>query len=114
LLYPESIHSSNEAKRMAGVAIVTAQKAADRDGVAVKGGSGADTDVIEQSGEDAEYVYYTVKYFKKRSKDCLWFIARKYYKNPRLWKKIYNANRDLIKNPHLIKPGWKLRVPKLK
>ena len=27
------------------------------------------------------------------------------------WKDIYEANRDLIKNPDLIQPGWKLKIP---
>ena len=28
------------------------------------------------------------------------------------WKEIYEANRDLIKDPDLIHPGWKLKIPK--
>lgn len=28
------------------------------------------------------------------------------------WKKIYEANRDKIKDPDLIQPGWKLKIPK--
>ena len=28
------------------------------------------------------------------------------------WKEIYEANRDQIKNPDLIQPGWKLKIPK--
>ena len=28
------------------------------------------------------------------------------------WPKIYHANKDLIKDPTLIQPGWKLRVPR--
>jgi nucleoid-associated protein YgaU len=27
------------------------------------------------------------------------------------WKEIYEANRNLIKNPDLIQPGWKLKIP---
>jgi nucleoid-associated protein YgaU len=27
------------------------------------------------------------------------------------WKEIYEANRDLIKDPDLIHPGWKLKIP---
>ena len=27
------------------------------------------------------------------------------------WKKIYEANRNLIKDPDLIQPGWKLKIP---
>jgi LysM repeat protein len=29
------------------------------------------------------------------------------------WQKIYEANRDQIKNPDLIQPGWKLKIPKV-
>ncbi len=28
------------------------------------------------------------------------------------WKEIYEANRDKIKDPDLIQPGWKLKIPK--
>lgn len=28
------------------------------------------------------------------------------------WKDIYEANRSIIKNPDLIQPGWKLKIPK--
>ncbi|WP_338840027.1 LysM peptidoglycan-binding domain-containing protein [Flavobacterium ginsenosidimutans] len=27
------------------------------------------------------------------------------------WKDIFEANKDIISNPDLIKPGWKLKIP---
>jgi nucleoid-associated protein YgaU len=27
------------------------------------------------------------------------------------WKEIYEANKDVIKDPDLIQPGWKLKIP---
>lgn len=44
--------------------------------------------------------------------DCLWNIAKKYYKKGSSYTKIYNANKDKIKNPNLIYPGQVLTIPK--
>ena len=30
------------------------------------------------------------------------------------WKEIFEANKDQIKNPDLIQPGWKLKIPSKK
>ena len=38
--------------------------------------------------------------------DSLWSLAKKYYGNGDLWKKIYDANKKLIKNPDIIQDGW--------
>ena len=48
-----------------------------------------------------------------RDRDCLWNIAKKpkIYDNAFLWPKIWQGNRDMIKNPDVIQPGWKLKVP---
>ncbi len=47
--------------------------------------------------------------------DCLWFIAKKkeHYGNGFAWPKIYQANKDQIKNPNLIYPKQLLKVPPL-
>lgn len=46
-----------------------------------------------------------------RARDTLYGIARQYYNDPRQWKKIYEANRDQISNPNMIKVGMKLIIP---
>ena len=46
-----------------------------------------------------------------RSGDCLWNIAKKFYGNGSQYTKIYNANRDKIKNPNLIYPNQELWIP---
>lgn len=43
--------------------------------------------------------------------DCLWNIAKKYYGNGSQYTRIYNANRDKIKNPSLIYPGQVFVIP---
>ncbi|MCS7205588.1 MAG: LysM peptidoglycan-binding domain-containing protein [Leptospiraceae bacterium] len=55
---------------------------------------------------------YTVR--KTKPAESLWRIAGKkeIYNNPRKWPKIYDANKDQIKDPDLIYPGQKLKIPK--
>lgn len=43
--------------------------------------------------------------------DTLWGISRKFYGDGAQWRKIYNANKDKIKNPDLIYPGQVFTVP---
>ena len=43
--------------------------------------------------------------------DSLSKIAKKFYGDANAWKRIHEANRDRIKNPDVIQPGWKLRIP---
>jgi nucleoid-associated protein YgaU len=48
-----------------------------------------------------------------RDRDCLWNIAKKgdIYDNAWLWPKIWQANRDKIRDPDIIHPGQRLQVP---
>ncbi len=43
--------------------------------------------------------------------DSLSKIAQHHYGNANLWNKIYEANKDTIKNPDLIHPGQQLIIP---
>ena len=49
---------------------------------------------------------YTVK-----KGDCLWNIAKKFYGKGSLYTKIYNANKDKIKNPNNLTVGQVLTIP---
>lgn len=48
-----------------------------------------------------------------RDRDCLWNIAKKkdVYANAWMWPKIWQGNRDMIKDPDVIKPKMVLRIP---
>ena len=43
--------------------------------------------------------------------DSLSKIAKREYGDVREWKKIYEANKDVIDNPDLIEPGQDLIIP---
>ncbi len=47
-------------------------------------------------------------------RDCLWNIAKKkdIYDNAWMWPKIWQGNRDQIKDPDIIHQGQKLTIPK--
>ncbi|MBI4915303.1 MAG: LysM peptidoglycan-binding domain-containing protein [Acidobacteria bacterium] len=44
--------------------------------------------------------------------DTLSGLAKRYLGNGNLYMKIFEANRDQLKDPNLIKIGQKLRIPK--
>jgi nucleoid-associated protein YgaU len=46
-----------------------------------------------------------------QSGDSLSKIAKRFYGNATDWQKIYQANRDKIKDPNLIYPGQKIIIP---
>lgn len=47
------------------------------------------------------------------NRDCLWNIAGKIeiYGDPMLWPKIWQANKEIIRNPDIIYPGQVLTLP---
>jgi len=117
--YDDSITYSNEAIRLSNDVIESGKKAA-----VVAAGDGKDADKDKDKdkdksargevvNEDENFYYYKVKSWAKYG-DCLWQIAGEYYGNPRLWTRIYKANKNKIHNPDLIRPGWVLKIPKVK
>lgn len=44
--------------------------------------------------------------------DTLSALAQKYYGKASLYMKIFEANKDILKDPNLIKIGQKLRIPR--
>ena len=45
------------------------------------------------------------------SGDSLSKIAKREYGNAKDWKRIYEANRDILKDPDRIYPGQELKIP---
>lgn len=47
------------------------------------------------------------------SGDNLSYISKQYYGTADHWRKIYEANKDIIKDPNTIRIGQVLKIPKL-
>lgn len=66
------------------------------------------TSTTEEKEEEIK-TFHTVQ-----KNEYLWKISgyKHIYNNPRKWKRIYEANKDQIKNPNLIYPNQKLKILK--
>jgi hypothetical protein len=52
------------------------------------------------------------EYYVVQKGDTLQKISKKFFSTTQKWKKIYNANKDVLKSPDRIRPGQKLAIPK--
>ncbi|MFO1479723.1 MAG: DUF4398 domain-containing protein [Turneriella sp.] len=123
--YGEVITQSEEASRLAKVLTdslpeteVLLAQAKDRssgaEGTGTEEGSSEETEKPAKAEDDSKagWKTYKVRYIPE-NRDCLWKIAgyKFIYNNPRLWPKIYRANKAKIKNPDLIYPGQVFKIP---
>jgi nucleoid-associated protein YgaU len=84
------------------------QKKADFSGVVAGGSSTApapDVEAATPTVSDVERTYTVV------AGDTLSKIAKREYGDGAKWKRIYEANKDTIKNPDLIYPGQTFKIP---
>jgi len=56
----------------------------------------------------AAEVYET---YEVKSGDSLSKIAKRVYGSANAWKRIFEANKDVLKDPDKIYPGQKLKIP---
>ena len=66
----------------------------------------AGKEIIVPINKEKYFEYYTIK-----KGDTLWGLAKKNYGKGSKWPTIHNANKDKIKNPNVIVPGWKIKIP---
>jgi nucleoid-associated protein YgaU len=126
--YNESYQNSEEAIRLSAMVedqipqlmvMLNDTMLASENVAANKGGtSTATTETAVVKTEDTSagiqegWKKYTVRLIPQR-RDCLWRIAEydSIYGNPRLWPRIYKANKAKIRNPDLIFPGQVFDIP---
>jgi nucleoid-associated protein YgaU len=65
-----------------------------------------------QSGSSSTAQDREVKTYTVVSGDSLSKIAKQEYGDANKWKRIFEANKDKIKNPDLIHPGQVLDIPR--
>lgn len=67
---------------------------------------------LQSGGQAAPAAAAPVEIYVVKRGDTLSGIAKALYGNAGRWKEIVEANRNLIKDPNMIKTGWKLRIPR--
>lgn len=75
--------------------------------------------IKEIGGENAADIVADIKvadtsYYTKHtvaSGESLSLIAKKYFKDPMKYTAIFEANKDILKNPDVIHPGQELTIP---
>ncbi|MES9944665.1 MAG: peptidoglycan-binding protein LysM [gamma proteobacterium symbiont of Ctena orbiculata] len=72
----------------------------------VQGVSEVTVDGVTAPQQQAKVEYYTIE-----SGDTLSAIAKRFLGNASAYPKIFEANREVIKDPNLIYPGQKIRIP---
>jgi len=95
-----------------GQDITAESKTAAQSGAAVssdKSGAAAGSEAKDTAASAVAITEYTVK-----KGESLWWIAKykDVYDDDFLWPIIYEANKSQIKNPNLIYPGQKLKIPR--
>jgi len=60
---------------------------------------------------DAPPAAADVQYYVIEKGDSLWKIAQEFYGNGNDYPKLFEANKEVIKDPDLIYPGQKIRIP---
>lgn len=70
--------------------------------------SGSSSEAMPEEIAMAPVITYTVV-----GGDTLSRIAKRHYGDASKWHAIFDANRDVIKNPDLIQIGWVLTLPQL-
>ncbi|MDX1741823.1 MAG: peptidoglycan-binding protein LysM [Rhodothermales bacterium] len=64
--------------------------------------------VVDNLAIEVKPIFYTIQ-----KGDSLSKVAQAQYGDPMKWKALFEANREVIKDPDLIYPGQQIRIPEL-
>jgi hypothetical protein len=67
---------------------------------------------VVSEGVSAPPLPEDVQYYEIKSGDTLWAVAKKFYGAGNKYTQIFEANREVIKDPDKIFVGQKIRIPK--
>jgi len=96
-----------------GVATITgeAESASALEKAILMAGNAMGIEEVRADEFTAPVADYEVEYYEIQKGDSLWKIAEKFYGNGSKYKKILAENLQVIKDPDLIFPGQKIRIP---
>ena len=98
-----------------GGKVIIAGEAASADAVekaVLMAGNIEGVEAVDTSGVTAPAQTVTVEFYTIQKGDTLSGIAKKFYGKASDYPKIFEANREVIKDPDLIYPGQVIRIPK--
>ena len=70
----------------------------------------ADKGTLVRLSEDAYRIPEPFLY-EVKGNDNLHWLAAKFYGDPRQWVRIYDANREKVRNPNVLRIGQQLLIP---
>jgi hypothetical protein len=74
-------------------------------------GAAAMAMLVAAAGEAQQAPGDTLQVHVVRRGDTLWDLSRQYLRDPFRWPEIFQLNRAVVANPHLIFPAERLRIP---
>lgn len=96
-----------------GVATITgeAESASALEKAVLMAGNAMGISEVRAEGVTAPDSDIDVQYYEIEKGDSLWKIADKFYGDGNKYTQIFEENKEVIKDPDLIFPGQKIRIP---
>ena len=107
----EAKRREEQAKKQAAIREARAKRLAEARKKAAAAKAAAAAAAEKKAAEEAAAAAAAARKYVVQPGDTLSAIALQYYGNANDWRKIHEANKDVIKNPGLIYPGQEFTIP---